>query len=286
MVASRILTPPHVGNGASLLETNRRFYEPLWERSRVVPPERFNTWPLVQSLLASSRSRLEVAPGLNPRLPIAGTRFVDMSAAAVAKLRDRGADATVGLVGRLPCAAGSFDLVAAFDIIEHADDDAALAELSRVTMPGATLLLSAPIHASRWSSFDELVGHGRRYEIDDLVSKLARHGWSVERSAVYGMQPRAPWLLDLAVWSFRHRRHRAIWLYTHVLLPLAALFQKKLVLAAGMIDVGNVDEVLLVCRRSERRLAARDAARDSPCDAARDAPRDSSCDAKRALAPG
>src|SRR3984957_14440007 len=203
MVASRILTPPHVGNGASLLETNRRFYEPLWERSRVVPPERFNTWPLVQSLLASSRSRLEVAPGLNPRLPIAGTRFVDMSAAAVAKLRDRGADATVGLVGRLPCAAGSFDLVAAFDIIEHADDDAALAELSRVTVPGATLLLSAPIHASRWSSFNELVGHGRRYEIDDLVSKLARHGWSVERSAVYGMKPRAPWLPAPAPWGFR-----------------------------------------------------------------------------------
>ena len=245
-----------------MLETNRRFgTEPLWQRSRVVPPERFNTWPLVQSLLSSSRARLEVAPGLNPRLPIAGTRFVDMSAAAGRQNCAIGERTqTVGLVGRLPCAAGSFDSVAAFDIIEHSDDDAALAELTRVTVPGATLLLSAPIHASRWSSFDELVGHGRRYEIDDLLSKLARHGWSVERSAVYGMQPRAPWLLDLAVWSFRHRRRRAIWLYTHVLLPLAALFQKKLVLAPGMVDVGNVDEVLLVCRRSERRLAARDGA--------------------------
>ncbi len=256
MVASRILTPPHVSDVTALLEANRRFYEPLWERSRVVAPERFNTWPLVSSLLAASRSRLEVAPGLNPRLPIAGTRFVDMSSAAVAKLRDRGAHATVGLVGRLPCADASFDLVAAFDIIEHADDEAALSELFRVTVPGATLLLSAPIHASRWSSFDELVGHGRRYEVDELVSKLARHGWSVERSAVYGMQPRSPWLLDLAVWSFRHRTRRAIWLYTRVLLPLAAFFQKKLHLAPGMIDVANVDEVLLVCRRQDRRLSA------------------------------
>jgi hypothetical protein len=124
-------------------------------------------------------------------------------------------------------------------------------------MPGAILLLSAPIHVSLWSPFDELVGHGRRYEINELVSKLARHGWSVERSAVYGMQPRNPWLLRLAVWGLRHRRRRAIWWYTRLLFPLAVLFQKRLELTHGMIDVARVDEVLLVCRRQQTRLGAR-----------------------------
>jgi SAM-dependent methyltransferase len=85
-----------------------------------------------------------VAPGLNPRLPIAGTRFVDMSEAAVVKLVAGGADATVGLVGSLPCADAAFDLIGAFDIVEHLDDDdEAMSELSRVAAPGATLLLSA-----------------------------------------------------------------------------------------------------------------------------------------------
>ena len=256
MDASNGIPSPSVSSSAALLEANRRFYDPLWAQANVFAPERFNTWPLVQSLLGSSRARLEVAPGLNPRLPIEGTRFVDMSPVAVAKLLARGAHATVGLVGRLPCADAAFDLVGAFDILEHADDDAALSELYRVTLPGATLLLSAPMHASLWSSFDELIGHGRRYEIGDLQSKLARHGWSVERSAIYGMQPRSRWILHLAVWSFRHRRRRAIWWYTHVLLPLALLLQKKLVLAPGMIDVTNVDEVLLVCRRERRRPGA------------------------------
>lgn len=256
MAASTSITSPSVSSSAALLEANRQFYEPLWERATVCAPERFNTWPLVQSLLGTSLARLEVAPGLNPRLPLAGTRFVDMSAAAVAKLLARGANATVGLVSRLPCADAAFDLVGAFDILEHTDDEAALAELYRVTRPGAILLLSTPIHVSRWSPFDELVGHGRRYELDELVSKLTRHGWSVERSAVYGMQPQSPWLLRLAVWSFRHRRRRAIWWYAHLLLPLAVLFQKKLELAHGMIDVANVDEVLLVCRRQQRRLGA------------------------------
>ncbi len=234
----------------ALLDINRAFYEPLWARSRLVGPERFNTWPLVRALSASSGARLEVAPGLSPRLPITGTRFVDMSPAAVSKLVARGADATVGLVSGLPCADGAFELVGAFDIIEHVDDDErALAELARVTAPGGALLLSAPIHASRWTAFDDLVGHGRRYDPRALVTTLARHGWSIERSGPYGMQPRSGRLLDFVVWSFKHRRQRAIWWYTRVILPLGALFQKRLELSPGMIEAERVDEVLLVCRR-------------------------------------
>ncbi|HLK38928.1 MAG TPA: methyltransferase domain-containing protein [Polyangiaceae bacterium] len=239
------------GSPGALAEINRQFYDPLWARSHVVSPERFNTWPLVCSLLATSPSRLEVAPGLNPRLPIAGTRFVDMSEVAVAKLVEGGADAVVGLVGRLPCPDAAFDLIGAFDIVEHVDDDSeALSELSRVAAPGAILLLSVPLHASRWTRFDELVGHGRRYQPDDLVTSLARFGWSVEQSGVYGMQPRSSRVADFVVWSFEHRRHRAIWWYSRVILPLGVFFQRRLELGPGMIDVEDVDEVLLVCRRS------------------------------------
>ena len=59
------------------------FYDPLWTSARLVAPERFNTWPMVRSLIAPGRPRLEVAPGLRPRLPIEGTCFVDISAPAV-----------------------------------------------------------------------------------------------------------------------------------------------------------------------------------------------------------
>jgi SAM-dependent methyltransferase len=174
-----------------------------------------------------------------------------MSEAAVAKLVKAGADATVGVVGHLPYADAAFELIGAFDIVEHVeDDDGALSDLARVAAPGATLLLSAPLHASRWTAFDELVGHGRRYRPDELLSKLAHHGWSVEQSGVYGMQPRFSGLSDFAVWSIEHRRDRAIWWYSRVILPLGALFQKRLELGRGLIDVEHVDEVLLVCRRS------------------------------------
>ena len=40
---------------------NRRFYDALWSASYVVPPQRFNTWPLLTSLAASAPARLEIA---------------------------------------------------------------------------------------------------------------------------------------------------------------------------------------------------------------------------------
>jgi hypothetical protein len=143
------------------------------------------------------------------------------------------------------------DLVAAFDIVEHVEsDEEALAELSRVAKADATLLLSAPLHASKWTSFDALVGHARRYAPAELLAKLARHEWRVVESAPFGLQPTSRRLLDFVVWSFRHRPDHARWWYSRVILPLGAYFQKKLSLSQGMLDADNVDEVLLVCRRA------------------------------------
>ena len=232
-----------------LLEANRRFYDVLWSDARLIEPERFNTWPLVRSFVPQSRRRLEVAPGLRPRLPIEGTQFVDISAPALARLRERGASVVRGIVSSLPFPAGTFDLVCAFDIVEHVDDDdLALHELSRVAAADAAVLLSAPLHPSRWTAFDELVGHRRRYEPVELLAKLAEHGLSVERSAVYGMRPRSSHLVNLGMWGLTHRRDRAMWWYNRVMMPLAVRFQRKLTLAPGMVDTEKVDEVLLVCR--------------------------------------
>jgi SAM-dependent methyltransferase len=235
-----------------LLGVNLSFYDPLWKKSRLASPKQFNTWPLVHSLLTPSQSRLEVAPGLRPRLPVDGTWFVDASGPAVAKLRLHGASAEIARVSSLPFADGTFDLVAAFDIVEHVeDDDAALSELVRVAAPKATLLISVPLHASRWTKFDDLVGHRRRYEPEAILSKLARHGLSVERSAVYGMQPRSPWLLAFGIWWLTYLRQFAIWWYDRIILRFGAVLQNKLELSPGLLDLSDVDEVLLVCRKFE-----------------------------------
>lgn len=235
-----------------LLRANRLFYDPLWADIRLVEPERFNTWPLVQSLIPRAQRRLEVAPGLRPRLPIAGTQFVDISMTALTKLRQRGASVAIGSVTSLPFPDGAFDLVCGLDIVEHVDDDErALSELARVCARDGVLLLSAPLHPSRWTAFDEFVGHRRRYEPASLFAKLAQRGLTVARSAVFGMRPRSSRLTNFGMWCLAHRRERAMWWYDRVLTPLTLRFKKELVLCDGIVDPREVDELLLVCRKED-----------------------------------
>jgi SAM-dependent methyltransferase len=231
-----------------LRDDNRRFYDSLWSDARLVEPQRFNTWPLVGSLLLPCARRLEVAPGLRPRLPLEDTQFVDISAPALAKLRSRGARVVLGEVTSLPFADATFDLVCALDIIEHVDDDdGALSELSRVTRPGGTLLISTPLHPSRWTSFDDFVGHKRRYEPQRLLAQLTQHHLAVTSSAVFGMQPRSSFLVNFGMWWLTHHRERAMWWYNRALMPLGLRFQTELHVAPGMIATDEVDEILLVC---------------------------------------
>lgn len=234
-----------------LIRANRGFYESLWADAHLMEPQRFNTWPLVRELVAAAPRRLEVAPGLRPRLPLEDTCFIDLSHAALRQLRARGANAAHGMIGALPCTSASFDLVCALDILEHvADDEGALRELARVAAPGATVLLSVPLHQHAWTAFDEFVGHCRRYEPDRIMALLAQHGFTIEQSAVYGMQPKSSRLLELGQWFLVHRRQRAMWWYNRVFMPLGVRFQKPLQWRDGMGDTQGVDELLLRCRFS------------------------------------
>ena len=237
----------------AIAAVNRDFYNSLWSASDVTLPQRFNTWPLLSALAASAPARLEIGPGLRPRLPIAGTNFVEISQPSLSPLRARGGLATLGEITALPFPDCSFDLVCAFDIVEHIEDDRqAFRELHRVAKDDATVIFSVPLHPARWNAFDALVGHARRYDPDDLLAILGEHAFVLEQSAAFGMQPRSGWLLDFAVWGLTHRRVQAMRWYNGLFLPLGLFLQKRLAWVSGLIDVANVDELLLVCRRGVR----------------------------------
>jgi SAM-dependent methyltransferase len=231
-----------------LRDANRLFYDRLWGAAMLVPPERFNTWALLRDLPA--QSRLEVGPGLRPRLPVQGTHFVDVSARALSRLRDQHGLTVLGDVTALPFADAAFDLICALDVVEHVeDDDDAIAELARVARPGAVLLLSVPLHAARWSDFDALVGHRRRYEPAALLDLLAAHRFAVRQSAAFGMRPRASALANVGGWFLRNQPGRALWWYNRVLMPLGLRRQKPLALRDGLIETAGIDEILLLCHR-------------------------------------
>lgn len=74
-----------------------------------------------------------------------------------------------------------FNIITAFDVIEHVDDDAAaLSNLYQMLEENGVLIISVPQHMFLWSKLDEIVKHKRRYSRRELVSKLKANGFDVE----------------------------------------------------------------------------------------------------------
>lgn len=233
----------------ALVAKNNAFYDAFWSRTYLTRPEKFNTWPLISSLLSAAPQRLEIGPGLRPRLPISGTHFLDISPPVVERLNARGGIARSGQITELPFADAAFDLVTAFDVIEHVEnDERVFAELTRVLRPNGCLIFSVPLHPARWTRFDDYVGHARRYLPSALQELLARHRLEVMQSGIFGMQSNNTRLLDFAVLGLTKHPTFAVRCYNWVFFPLGLLLQKQLKIEHGLIDLSKVDEVILVCR--------------------------------------
>lgn len=75
-----------------------------------------------------------------------------------------------------------FDVVGAFDVLEHIDDDErVLAELFTAAKPNGGLILTVPQHPWLWSAADEYGEHKRRYRRSELVAKTTAAGFTVRR---------------------------------------------------------------------------------------------------------
>jgi SAM-dependent methyltransferase len=97
--------------------------------------------------------------------------------------RGLGPGGVCGSALALPFRSGSFDVVAAFDVLEHCEPEAlALSELARVLAPGGRLLLSVPAYQWAWSDFDEENGHHRRYTRRRATQAVRAAGLHVERA--------------------------------------------------------------------------------------------------------
>jgi SAM-dependent methyltransferase len=73
-----------------------------------------------------------------------------------------------------------FDVVGAFDVIEHIEDDgAAVREMVRAVRPGGGLMLTVPQHQFLWSRFDDHVHHYRRYSRSQLSQLLEHAGCEI-----------------------------------------------------------------------------------------------------------
>lgn len=83
-------------------------------------------------------------------------------------------DVTQGVVGE------QFDIIAAFDVVEHIENDAAaLSNINQMLSKDGVLIISVPQHMFLWSKLDEIVKHKRRYSRRELLTKLRENGFDI-----------------------------------------------------------------------------------------------------------
>jgi SAM-dependent methyltransferase len=76
-----------------------------------------------------------------------------------------------------PHAPHSFDLVVAFDVLEHVEQDVeSLATLRNQLVPGGRLIMTVPAMPWLWSNHDASHHHFRRYTSKQLKEKLLKAG--------------------------------------------------------------------------------------------------------------
>jgi hypothetical protein len=82
----------------------------------------------------------------------------------------------------------TFDVVCAFEVLEHIEDDAeALKEWRKHLRPQGWVLLSVPAHERRFGPCDEFAGHFRRYEQPSIRAALTGGGFDLVSIRSYGV---------------------------------------------------------------------------------------------------
>jgi SAM-dependent methyltransferase len=131
---------------------------------------------------------LEIGCGTGHNLPMLG----EFGAVDALELDDEARAMAEKRLGRavmsapLPELAGvpehQYDLVGAFDVIEHIDDDrAALVSIASRLKPGGKFVMTVPAHQWMWSAHDVVNHHKRRYSKGALKRLVERSPLKLER---------------------------------------------------------------------------------------------------------
>ena len=128
---------------------------------------------------------------------------VDVSNDALEFCRSKGLDAHKGLAEELPFEDESFDIVTALDVIEHLDDDVAgLREMHRVLRKGGKSLVFVPAFMWLWGVQDDISNHRIRYTKKQIVERLEKAGFEVERATYANITFFAPILAGRTLMKF------------------------------------------------------------------------------------
>jgi len=97
-----------------------------------------------------------------------------------------------GDIAKLPYQDKTFDFISALDVLEHVrNDELAISEISRILKNEGIAIITVPHLMKYYTSQDKLIGHYRRYEISQVISRFNKHDLKcVDMFGVYGQMMR------------------------------------------------------------------------------------------------
>jgi SAM-dependent methyltransferase len=149
-----------------------------------------------------------------------------------------------------------FDVIGAYDVLEHiADDAGALDEIRRACRPGGGVLLTVPQHPRLWSAADDYAHHYRRYTAGLLRARVERAGFEILWSSSFNTLNLPFLLLRNAALRVAGRNPRAKVPYgpANWLLERSMDMDRMLIRAGLRLPVGG--SLALAARRPESRYS-------------------------------
>jgi SAM-dependent methyltransferase len=175
-------------------------------RNRLIVQALRRHFPQARSLLEIGCGTGFVLAGIAaalPQLRLCGSEQLS-AGLPFARRRLPGADLFQMDARAIPFAA-EFDVVGAFDVLEHIEEDElVLAQIFKALRPGGGVLLSVPQHGWLWSRADDHACHVRRYGAAELRRKVEAAGLRVRLATSF-----VAWLLPLLALSRWRNRRRA-----------------------------------------------------------------------------
>lgn len=146
-----------------------------------------------------------------------------------------------------------FDLIGAFDVLEHIEDDrAAIGQIYQACQTGGGVVFTVPQHRWLWSSTDDYAHHKRRYTRAELIGKVEEAGFKVGYvgsfvSLLLPVMLASRLLQKSSVAADRMDAGLKIGRFANVLLGAAMKLERRLIAWGVSIPVGG--SLLLVARK-------------------------------------
>lgn len=122
---------------------------------------------------------------------------------------------------------GKADAAFYINVLEHIEKDREELKLIYETLkPGGHLCIYVPAVNALLGSFDEAVGHFRRYSKKELRQKLLSAGFEIERINYSDIAGILPWIVSFKIFKRRRLNSTAVQLYDKLVIPPTRIIER------------------------------------------------------------